>query len=131
MRLEGDGFSKLAQAIRDIGYNKDIDIELATVTAPPPNLKIKIDGMSIELEKSDLIVAERLTTHTCNVSLASSNVSLDMVAAGTGPHTHGVNGVNINGTITFTDVLKPGDRVIVASINNGQTYVVLDKAVIY
>jgi len=56
LRLEGSGASKLVQLVREIGYNKDVDIELATVTAPPPNLKIKVDNMSVELQKDDLVV---------------------------------------------------------------------------
>jgi hypothetical protein len=102
---EGSPASQLVQLMRIHGFNKGIDIELATVTAAPPDLKIKIDNMSVELEADDLIVAERLTQYTRTVS---------------------ING-GIDSTIEFKDELQVGDRVIVASVKEGQSYIILDR----
>lgn len=108
-RLEGDGAAKLVQLIRRYGYNKDVDIELATVTSAPPDLKIKVDNMKVELDRDDLIVAQCLTKHKRQVKIdGGETIELE-----------------------YQDELKPGDRVIVASANNGQLYFVIDKAVIY
>lgn len=108
-RLEGDGVARLIQLMRRYGYNKDVDFKLATVTNAPPDLKIKVDNMKIELDRDDLIVAQYLTKHKRQVKIdGDTTVELE-----------------------FQDELKPGDRVIVASANNGQLYIVLDKAVIY
>jgi len=88
-RLEGDGAARLIQLMRIHGYNKDVDIELATVTSAPPNLRIQIDNMKVELDSDDIVMTE-----------------------------------------TFNKASpQPGDRVIVASVRNGQLYIVIDKVV--
>ena len=139
MRVEGNGFSKLTQVIRNTGYNKDIDIELATVTSPPPALKIKIDNMPIELEKDDLIVAEYLTKHKRTINLHSGEVFFSSTEIEGKPIPFPISEISCsdgsltanNATVTFLDELKVGDRVIVASTNKGQLYVILDKVVMY
>lgn len=88
-RLEGDGAARLIQLMRQHGYNKDVDIELATVTSTPPNIKIQIDNMKVELDSDDIVITETLKK-------ASP---------------------------------QPGDRVVVASVRNGQLYIALDKVV--
>lgn len=108
-RLEGNGAARLIQLMRQHGYNKDVDIELATVTSAPPNIKVKIDNMNIELDRDDLIVAQYLTKHKRQVKIdGGATVELE-----------------------YQDELKVGDRIIVASVKNDQLYIVLDKAVIY
>jgi hypothetical protein len=108
-RLEGDGAARLIQLMRRHGYNKDVDFELATVTSPPPDLKIKVDNVNIELDRDDLIVAQYLTKHKRQVRInGGTTVELE-----------------------YQDELKVGDRVIVASADNDQIYFVLDKAVMY
>jgi hypothetical protein len=88
-RLEGDGAARLIQLMRIHGYNKDVDIELATVTSAPPNLRIQIDNMKVELDSDDIVMTETLNKSSP----------------------------------------QPGDRVIVASVRNGQLYIVIDKVV--
>jgi Protein of unknown function (DUF2577). len=108
-RLEGDGAARLIQLMRQHGYNKDVDFELATVTSAPPNLRIQIDNMKVELDRDDLVVAQYLTKHKRQVKInGGTTVELE-----------------------FQDELKVGDRVIVASTRNDQLYIVLDKAVFY
>lgn len=105
MRIEGSGESRLIQLIRKYGYNKDVDFELATIVAPPPNLQIKFDKDGITLDKGDLIVAEHLTQHSRE--LADGSI------------------------LTFKTALKAGDKVIVASLEEKQIFIVIDKAVTY
>jgi HSP20 family molecular chaperone IbpA len=108
-RLEGGGAVRLIQLIQRYGYNKDVDFELATVTSPPPDIKIKVDNVNIELDRDDLIVAQYLTKHKRQVKIdGGATVELE-----------------------FQDELKVGDRVIVANVKNGQLYIVLDKAVMF
>jgi hypothetical protein len=108
-RLEGSGAARLIQLIRQHGYNVDVNIEMATVTSSPPDLKIKVDNMKVELDRDDLVVAQYLTKHKRQVKInGGTTVELE-----------------------YQDELKPGDRVIVTSANNGQIYFVLDKAVTY
>lgn len=130
-RLEGSGASKMVQVIRKFGHNQDINIEFATVTSPPPNLKIKVDNMSIELDKDDLMVAEYLTKHKRKIKFTSSSVAEAMSTEGFEPHVHDITSLVLEGEMEFIDELKAGERVIVANIDSGQTYVILDRAVSY
>lgn len=147
-RIEGSGASQLVQLIRAIGYNSEITIELATVTAKPPNLKIKIDHMNVELEKDDLLVAESLTKHKRTVTLTStgkSKVSSESVSSvytlgtpsGAGTITFTSFGLSSadftaeEAELEFVNELKQGDRVLVMGIQQGQTYIILDRVVMY
>lgn len=105
---EGSDMSQLVQRIRKIGYNKDIDIEYGTVTAPPPAIEVRLDSDEIPLDVGDLIITQWLTQHT---------------------RTATINGTPT--TIVFDNALKAGDRVLVASMDDKQQYVILDKAVTY
>lgn len=151
-RIEGSGASQLVQLIRALGYNSEITFELATVTADPPELKIKVDHMNVELEKDDLIVVQSLMKHKRTVNLVSKggtkifadslvpnnppySFKLNFIYAGQGTLT--VSGVDLSSAdqtiekaeLEFTDELKKDDRVIVVGINQGQTYIVLDRVV--
>lgn len=75
--------------------------------SPLPELRIKVDDSPLELDRADLIVAEHLTEHEREIT---------------------ING-GILSTMRVRSALKTGDRVIMASMDNGQFYVVIDKAV--
>lgn len=153
-RIEGSGASQLVQLIRAIGYNSEITFELATVTSAPPQLKIKVDHMSVELEKDDLIVAQSLTKHKRKVNLKSEGgtkifadiktvkappyqFSLSHLFGGSGKlEFFGIDMAAADQTIEeaeleFIDELKKDDRVIVVGMNEGQTYMILDRVVMY
>ncbi|MEK5477964.1 DUF2577 family protein [Paenibacillus sp. FSL R5-0407] len=147
-RIEGSGASQLVQLIRKIGYNSEITFELATVTAKPPDLKIKVDHMNVELEKDDLIVAQSLTKYTRKANLSTENKaeissssisqsSALTLSQGTGSIkflSFGMASAKFVAKeveLEFIDELKEGDRVIVAGIQQGQTYIILDRAVMY
>lgn len=149
-RIEGSGASQLVQLIRTIGYNSEITFELATVTSAPPQLKIKVDHMNVELEKDDLIVAQSLTSFKKKINLTSKgktevsstspSVGFEMLPDGNGQ----INEISFSSIglasadqtikeaeLEFLDELKKDDRVIVVGINQGQTYLILDRAVMY
>lgn len=146
-RIEGTGASQLVQLIRKLGHNDYDRFELATVTSAPPNLRIKIDGWPVELEGDDLVVARRLTRHKRKVTITGtsntnvSTVAPSQTAGGTYPAGDPTNSIdfaeftiaNADITVTeaeieFLDELAVGDRVIVASANEGQRYYILDWA---
>lgn len=110
---EGNVYSKFAQLIRDTGYSKPVNIEIATVVDAPPNLRIKLDQDGLTLENGDLIVAEYLTRHERKVTLSSTTIDIQDAA------------------LTFENELKPGERVIVVCLDEDMVYVVLDRAVWY
>lgn len=141
-RLEGNGFSQLRDAIAQTGYNDFDRYELGTIVAPPPSLRLKIDNVdNVVFEESDVIVAEHLTRHKRIVTIAHEELAKrnlgdkivedgldtdDMIEGN--PITHYRHQYV---ELTFEDVLKPGDRVLIASMNGGQTYVILDRTVTY
>lgn len=111
-REEGSASSKLAALIRQIGHNTDVQVRLGTVTSPPPNLKIKIDGRAGELESDDCIVAESLVEHERTMRLKNG----------------GSNEIYV-----IANQLTQGTRVIALAYETqyGTQYVILDKAVSY
>ncbi|WP_410772183.1 DUF2577 family protein [Fontibacillus sp. BL9] len=149
-RIEGSGASQLVQLIRTIGYNTEITFELATVTSAPPRLKIKVDHMNVELEKDDLIVVQSLAKHTrivnlksvgkTEVSSSSPTIGFTLLQDGNA-QTHELSFSSVKlasadqtvqgAELEFTDELKKDDRIVVAGINQGQTYIILDRVVRY
>ena len=134
--LEGGGASKFVQLIQKFGYNKGIEIELATVTASAPNIKIKLDNMAEELLAEDIIIAEQLTKHKRKVQLNIPKLTLTGFTTPTGGNVTGqgsavtpVNTETVFAEIEFTDELKKDDRVLVVATEDGQTYIVLDRVV--
>lgn len=133
---EGDGFSKLAQEITKGGYNKAIDIEIGKVIAPPPDIIIRVDSSPILLDKYDLIIAEHLTRHDRIVTIEHEELKerqlgdkveqdyldTDDKAAPITSYRH--NFVKLR----FEDLLKKGDRIIVARLDEQMLYVILDRA---
>ncbi|EMT54707.1 hypothetical protein I532_03845 [Brevibacillus borstelensis AK1] len=136
-RLEGSGASQLAQLIQKIGYNDFDRFELATIVSPPPAIRIKIDNVDgITFEADDLVVAEHLTRHKRIVTIKHvQDTERDVGDTIPFPRDNDSTG-SLAWTysyveMTFEDVLKSGDRVLVASMNDGQAYVILDRVVQY
>lgn len=102
--LEGNGFSKLAQVMQQAGYNKDVALDVGTVTAAPPNIKIKLSSDGLVVEKDELIIAQHLTTYTVKINDAGALVNNE---------------------------LKVGEKVIVISDDDTEKFYVLDRAVAY
>jgi hypothetical protein len=107
------------------GHNQDVDLELATVVAPPPALKIRCNSDNLELDTEDLIIAEHLTEHERTVSISGGSVSGTVTPSG-----NLTTFTLTDATMTIKSPLEVGDQVIVASANEGQLYYVLDKAVV-
>lgn len=108
-QMEGDAGSQFVQMIRALGHNKDVDVELGTVVAAAPSIRVRLDGMSIDLEADDLVVAAHLTKHKRRIRI---NDGAEQV-------------------YEFMDELAVGDRVIVLTADEGQSYYVIDRAVTY
>ncbi|MEC0253613.1 DUF2577 family protein [Paenibacillus lautus] len=104
-QIEGGGFSKLKHVIKTLGYNKDVDIEFATVLAPLPDIRIKIDNMPVELDADDVVVCEHLRDHMREVTINGGEVV----------------------EMTVMSPLMAGDRVAVAMYADNQGYLVLDR----
>ena len=140
---EGSPYSKIIQLIGDVGYSKPVNVELATVVAAAPDLKIRLDADGMELDKDDLIVSKHLTRHERIVSL--DYAFPDTVDVGDGLEATDSSRQSIGASpavpyeqyemryarMTYEDVLKVGARVIVACLEEDMVYIVLDEAVWY
>lgn len=103
--IEGGGVSQLKSVVKQLTYVKSADIEFATVLTPPPSIRVAVDSMKIELDADDLAICESLTKTTRDATInGGATVSIEI-----------------------DNSLKVGDRVVVASINDGQLYVILDR----
>lgn len=102
--IEGGGVSQLRDIVKQLGYNKDVDIELGTVIAPLPDINVRLDDVNFDLESEDCVVCEHLRAHEREVSIDGQDA-----------------------TITFKDALKVGDRVAVVMFSAGQRYLILDR----
>jgi hypothetical protein len=124
-KIEGNGAAKLIQLMRKNGYNKDVDIELATVVTPPPSLKIRLNSDNLELDAEDVIIADHLNEHTRTISITGGSVSGTVV-----PNGNLTTFTLTDATLTVKTPLKAGDQVMVITANDGQLYYVLEKAVV-
>jgi hypothetical protein len=57
-KIEGEDSSKFIKLIRQVGYNRDVDVKLATVTSVSP-LRVRIDGDNFDMEPEEIITTER------------------------------------------------------------------------
>lgn len=104
MTLEGSAQSKFVQVIRKYGRNPYDKYEFASVKSISP-LLIRVDGMKIDLEANDCVVAERLTDHSVTLRYADDSSEV----------------------VTIESGLRVDDRVIVVSASDMQKYFVIDR----
>jgi len=102
--MDGSPATQIISLIKQHGANTDTLIEFATVTAASP-LSVKVDGMKIELDAGDLVIPEHLTSYTRQVTINGGQAS----------------------TMVVDGALKAGDRIIIAQIKSGQTFVIIDR----
>jgi Protein of unknown function (DUF2577) len=61
---EGSGAAQLAHVISKFGHNVELEMRYATVLAPLPSIKIKMDGSGLVLDYDDVVVLEHLRQRT-------------------------------------------------------------------
>lgn len=104
-----NGIVELAKLFKDRENESYDGYVIGEVMADFPNVKIKIDD-NIHLDASHLVFAAHLLSgYTREYEIVGTNMT--------------------NGTIKWTDTIKKGDRVILVPSQNGQSYIVIDKAV--
>lgn len=138
---EGGWASKLIHIIRQQGYNLDVDFHYGVVTSPYPDLRIRLNNWKFDLDRDDFMLLENLTRHRRVATITHvENAERDL---GDKVERDYCEGDLINDDkappytkfkmnyveLQFDDVLKEGDRVIVASFNKDQEFVVLDRVV--
>lgn len=123
-QLEGSGASRLLQMFKS--DTTPVTLTLATITALPPEISVRVDGDSIDTPHEGIIVAEHLMEHKRTISF-SSNVSGN-VDGFHGPGALRDLQITQKEMTVHCDLIE-GDRVIVAIADDGQLVYVLDKAV--
>lgn len=123
---EKDGLTELAMMIKKNEPKKIPSITTGIVEALPPNPVIRL-SQQIAPDKAQLIFASNLisgyerkikfTDENCGTTTTNSN------------HSHGIEILNVDTLMQWTDTLEVGDEVIVIPVMDSQMYYVIDKAV--
>lgn len=113
------------EAIRATGMLELIEAEI--YSGSPVRLKLK--GNDKLIIPSDFItVPEHLTRHKSRVNISSAIVSDSMTSNGDPSHTHNIQSIKLtNAEIEFLDELKTGDKVMVAAVQGGQSFFIIDR----
>lgn len=114
------------EAVRAGGPLEFIEAE---VYSAPPSIKLKLKGNDKLIIPSAFIrIPEHLTRHKRVANISSSYVSESMTSAGDPSHTHNIRSVSLkNAEIEFIDELKKGDKVMVAAVQGGQSFFIIDR----
>ncbi|WKL00918.1 DUF2577 family protein [Paenibacillus amylolyticus] len=105
----------------------------ATVLTPPPGLSIQI-GLDTKnpIPAEMLSVSERLTSYTREVEIEGDFEMEGTIQTDEYSGNGKITGSSIcSGTVTFLDELKAGDKVLVMSVQGGQSYVISERLVKY
>ena len=104
-------------ALDAVNSTQPVQFIFGTVTSVSP-LKIQVTPKLV-LSAGNLVVAGSLSKKTVSVTVSGNTGSTDN-------HKHSVS---IPATVTIDNSLKKGDSVILARMQGGNKYLVLDKAV--
>lgn len=108
--------------------NQSPTISLGTIVAPPPNIQVSYNG--ILLETPECLISEYLLSgYTRHVVGSTSDA-----AGGSGDAEYASHRHPVNNDETWTDTLKPGDKVVIMPCPSSddrtkQLYIILDKVV--
>ncbi|QNK87742.1 DUF2577 domain-containing protein [Sporosarcina sp. resist] len=125
-----------------------VELMEAVVTQAPPELKIMLKSNSkLPISKGIIIVAEHLTRHDRIISIdyeypkmweEDSDIGDEAREAessrnniGQGPSVPYEKYEMKHAKVTFEDVLKVGDEVLVASLQGGQIFYIMDRVARY
>ncbi|MGJ9460126.1 DUF2577 family protein [Oceanobacillus sp. CF4.6] len=114
------------EAVRSMGTLEFIEAE---VHSSPPDIRLKLKGnKKLIIPSSFIIIPEHLTRRVQTVNISSSNISESMTLAGDPSHSHDLQSITMkNVEIEYLDELKKGDKVMVAAIQGGQTFFIIDR----
>jgi len=108
-------------ALAAVNASNPVQLLNAVVLTAPPALSIQIGLDSKNPIPADLIqVAEHLTNHTREVEFEG-----DFEFGGT------TQEATFKGSMIFTDELQAGERIIVMSVQGGQSYYIAGRGEIY
>lgn len=125
-----------------------VELMEATVIEAPPELKIKLkSNQKLIIPKELIIVAEHLTRHDRIISInyeypktwikdpdigdGDKSTSSSRVNIGSSPATPYENYQMRYAKVTYEDLLKIGDEILVMSLQGGQTFYITDRVIKY
>lgn len=124
----------LSQTIKKMAYEaimagNPLQFIEGEIHSPPPNIRLKLKNNPKLIIPSEFIrISEHLTRHKRTADISSSSVSGSTTSAGDPTHTHNIQSITLrNAVIEFTDELKKGDKVMVAVIQGGQSFFIIDR----
>ncbi|SFM29240.1 Protein of unknown function [Gracilibacillus orientalis] len=122
----GQMFKKMANEAVAAGNPVQL-VEGVIQSTSPITLKLKQNDKLII--PSDFIhVAQHLKSHTRTATISAGSVGETMTQAGDPEHTHNIQSINLNNAqIQFASALQTGDKVMVAVIQGGQSFFIIDK----
>lgn len=104
-------------AVEAVDASQPVNITFGTVTSASP-LKIQISP-KLTLGAGNLILTQSVSKYSVKLTFSGETNSAES-------HTHTYN---VNKTVTIDNGLKKGDKVILARVQGGQSYLVIDKVV--
>jgi hypothetical protein len=112
-----NGINELAKMFKDRNNKPYLGPITGTIISAPPEIKISCFDGAVILTKSKVIIAASvLEGYERKISISGASAAPSPVST-------------MDGTLTFTDTLKPGDEVILVPTTDEQTYFLMDKAV--
>lgn len=123
----GQTIKKLAA--ETMSASSPLQLVEGVVHSAPPNVQLMLkDNPKLIIPNKFIRISEHLTKHSRIANISSSDVSSSMTSAGDPSHVHGINSMTLrNVKIDFADELKKGDKVMVAVIQGGQSFFIIDR----
>ncbi|WP_368653772.1 DUF2577 domain-containing protein [Ornithinibacillus sp. 4-3] len=122
----GQLIKKMAKESMEAGKPLQL-VEGVIQSTSPITLKLKQNEKLI-IPSDFILVAHHLKSHTRVATISTSSVGETMTEAGDPNHTHNIQSITLNNAhIQFASALQTGDKVMVAVIQGGQSFFIIDK----
>lgn len=130
---EKDGMTELAMMFKERSNTTPPSITTGFVLSSTPNPEIRLNDTVI-LYKENLIFSSHLlegygrgikfTDSNCGTTTTENDGGMNASS-----HKHGIETLNVDTAMEWTDTLLPGDEVILMPTIDKQLYYVIDRAV--
>ncbi|WP_046214787.1 DUF2577 family protein [Paenibacillus wulumuqiensis] len=141
-KIDGGPVSQFRDLIKQVGHNRDTDVEFGTVLVGYPALSIQLDNAKFTLDADDVVVPQHLTNWTEKIAIKPQSVTIKLSeytrqqqkTQSSSVMDAGMYADQIIGTLEIAELeiehqneLVAGDRLVIVSAGEGQRYFVLDR----